>query len=225
MKTVGSQLKGWVINSRYLKAAGVVMLGVLVSVACTSTPKTRYYTLRLSPPPRAQSPKTHFVLQVEPFEAPDLLQDNRMLYYTSPNELNFHEYHRWASQPGELLRNMAMQYLADTGLFKQVYTYPAPVDADFTLRGRLLDLGEMQYQKRGKHGEARIAMDLELLQAHGSKVVWSARLEETAPVEKKKVESFVEAMNVAAKRLLQQAYAGISQVVEQEAAQQKQQAH
>lgn len=223
--TVASQLKGWVISSRCLRAAGVVMLAALVSVACASTPKTRYYTLRLAPPPQAHKPSTRFVLQVEPFDAPDLLQDTRMVFYTSPNELNFHEYHRWASQPGELLRNMAMKYLADTELFRQVYTYPAPVSADFTLRGRLMDLGEMKYRKGGKHGEARIVLDLELLQAHGNKVVWSARLEQAAPVEKKKVEGFVEAMNVAAQRLLQQAYAGISQVVEHEAAQQQEQAH
>jgi len=215
------------ISSRYLKAAGLALVAALVSLACASTPRTRYYTMRLSPPPRAQGPGTHFILQVEHFAAPSLLQDNRIIYYTSPTELNFHEYHRWSSQPGELLSDLAMKYFAEKGLFRQVYSYPAPVDADFTLRGRLLDLGEMRYEKdgRGKKGEARIGLELDLLQTHENKVVWSARLEQTEPVETKKVQAYVEAMNVAAQQLLQQAYAGISQVVEHQAAQMQQKQH
>jgi ABC-type uncharacterized transport system auxiliary subunit len=203
------------------------MLAVLACAACGSAPKTRYYTLHVPPPPSAPSPKTHFVLQVEHFEAPDILRDNRIIYYTSPTELNFHQYHRWSSDPADLLSELAMKYFAEAGLFQQVYAFPAPVEADFTLRGRVLDLGERKYEKdgRGNSGEVRLGLKLDLLRTEQNEVVWSARLEQTVPIERKGVRGVVDAMNIAAHRLLQNAYSGISQVVEHKMAQKQEQAH
>ena len=215
----------------YLKTALIffilALLAALMSAACASAPKTRYYTLHLPPPPGTPGAKTHFVLQVEHFEAPDVLQDNRIIYYTSPTELNFHQYHRWSSDPAELLTELAMKYFAEAGLFQQVYSYPAPVTADYTLRGRVLDLGELKYEKdgRGKSGEARLGLKLDLLRTQQNKVVWSARLEQTAPIEKKGVRGVVDALNIAADRLLRNANSGISQVVEHEFAQKQEEAH
>ncbi len=218
MKTVALQSKGWV---RSAKTGGLVLIGILLCTACASTPKTRYYTLRTPPPPGALSLKTHLTLQVEHFDSSDLLLDNRIIYYISPTELNFHEYHRWSSDPGELLSEVAIKFFAGTELFQQVYAFPAPVMADYTLRGRVLDLGEMKYEKsgQGKSGAAQLSLKLDLLQTHQNKVVWSARLRQTAPIERNNVQAAVDAMNIAAERLLQDAYSGISAVVEKEVAQ------
>jgi ABC-type uncharacterized transport system auxiliary subunit len=227
VKTGVSQSKGWKNSAWRLKAAGLVLLAPLIYAACGSAPKTRYYTLHVPPPPGASSPKTHFVLQVERFEAPDVLRDNRIIYYTSPTELNFHQYHRWSSDPAELLSELAMKFFAEAGLFQQVYAYPAPAETDYTLRGRVLNLGEMKYEKNGsgKSREARLGLKLDLLQTQQNKVVWSARLERAAPIEGNGVRGVVDALNNAADSLLQNAYSGISQVVEYEFAQKQEQAH
>jgi ABC-type uncharacterized transport system auxiliary subunit len=220
VKTVASQLKGSVSSASYSSAGGLALLAALLLTACASTPKTSYYTLRTPPPPAAASARTHFTLQVERFDAPDLLQDNRIIYYTSPTQLNFHEYHRWSSDPGDLLSEMAMKFFARTGLFQQVYAYPAPVNADYTLRGRVLDLDELTYNPDGSRnsGAARLGLKLDLLQSQQNKLVWSARLEQTEPIQNNNVQGAVDAMNIVAERLLQNAYGGISQVVEQEVA-------
>jgi ABC-type uncharacterized transport system auxiliary subunit len=217
VKTVASQLKGSVSSVSYFNAGGLALLAALLLTACASTPKTRYYTLRTPPPPAAASARTHFTLQVERFDAPDLLLDNRIIYYTSPTQLNFHEYHRWSSEPADLLTEMAMKFFARTGLFQQVYAYPAPVNADYTLRGRVLDLDELKYNSdgSGNSGAARMGLKLDLLQSRQNKVVWSARLEHTEPFRGNNVQSAVDAMNIVAKGLLQNAYGGISQAVEQ----------
>lgn len=229
MKTVGSQSKGWESSAKCLKAGGLALLAAFFCTACASTPKTRYYTLRTPPPPAAASARTHFTLQVERFDTPDLLLDNRIIYYTSPTQLNFHEYHRWASDPGDLLSEVAMKFFASTGLFQQVFAYPAPVNADYTLRGRVLDLDELRYGMNGggKSGEARLGLKLDLLQSQQNKVIWSARLEQAEPIQQSNVEGAVDAMNIAAERLLQNAYTGISKVVERTAAEthEQEQAH
>jgi ABC-type uncharacterized transport system auxiliary subunit len=220
VKTVVLQSKDLGSRVRRQKAAGPVLLAALLCSACASGPKTRYYTLRTPQPPAAVAPGTQFTLQVEHFEAPDLLLDNRMIYYTSPTELNFHEYHRWSSDPGDLLSDVAMKFFARTSLFQRVYVYPAPVKVDYTLRGRVLDLDELKYQTGGgKSGEARLGLKLDLLQVQKNKVVWSSRLEQTVPIQGGGVQSAVEAMNIAAERLLQNAYAGMSQALEQDGAQ------
>lgn len=228
MKTGVSQSKDWKSKARYVSAAGMALIVSLAYISCGGTPRTRYYTLQVPPPPGASGPKTHSVLQIERFESPDVLRDNRIIYYTSPNELNFHQYHRWSSDPSDLLTELTMKYFAEAGLFQEVYSFPAPVRADYTLRGRVVDLREMKFEKDGggKSGVARVGLKLDLLQTRQNKVVWSARLEQTAPIEQKGVRGVVSALNVAADRLMQNAYVGISQVVEQELAQQKQgQAH
>lgn len=227
MKTGVSQLKALQSRPCGLNGAGVALLAALMCAACGSAPKTRYYTLHVPPSPGESAPQTHFVLQVEHFEAPDVLRDNRIIYYTSPTEMNFHQYHRWSSDPSELLTELAMKYFAEAGLFRQVYAYPAPVQTDYTLRGRVLELGELKYEKnsRAKSGEAQVALKLVLLRTQQNQVVWSARLKQTAPIEKKGVRGLVDALNIAADRLMQKAYGGISQVVEHEFAQTQEQAH
>jgi len=227
VKTVASQSKGWENSAGYLKAAGVALLAVLMCTACASTPKTRYYTLHIPLPPSASSPRTHFVLQVERFEAPDVLRDSRIIYYKSPTELNFYQRRRWSVDPGELLTELAMRYFAETGLFQQVYLYPAPMHADYSLQGRVLDLAQMQYEKGDREGlgQGKVGLKLELIQADGNKVVWSARLEDSEPIQNDKIQGVVDALNRAAAHVMQKAYAGISQVVDHEFAQKQVQAH
>lgn len=216
MKTAGSHLKDWESRAGYLKAYCLVFGAALFLTTCASTPKTRYYTLHI-PAPAAASARTNFTLQVERFDAPDLLLDNRIIYYTSPTELSFHEYSRWSSDPVDMLSELAMRFFAGTGLFQQVFAYPAPVRADYTLRGRVLELSEMKYEPggKGKSGGARLELKLDLVQAGQNKVAWSERLEQTEPVQQDNVRSAVNATNIAAERLLQNAYQGISRVVEQ----------
>lgn len=225
MKTAASQLKAWESRAGYLKTYCLVLGATLLLTACASSPKTRYYTLHTPPPPAAPSARTHFTLQVERFNAPDLLLDNRIVYYTSPTELSFHEYYRWSSDPGDMLSELAMRFFSESGLFQQVFAYPAPVHADYTLRGRVLELSELKYKTggNGKSGGARLGLKLDLVRAGQNKVAWSERLEQTEPVQQNNVQGAVNAMNIAAARLLQSAYQGVSQVVEQEAGQKQQQ--
>ncbi|MEJ2007406.1 MAG: ABC-type transport auxiliary lipoprotein family protein [Acidobacteriota bacterium] len=227
MKTVVSQSKGWENSAGYLKAVGVALLAVLMCTACASTPKTRYYTLHVPPSPGASTPRTHLVLQVERFDASDILRDDRIIYYKSPTELNFYRERRWSSDPGELLTELAVKYFAGTGLFRQVYLYPAPIHADYTLQGRVLDLAQMQYEKGAREGlgQGKVGLKLELIRTDRNKVVWSARLEDSAPIRNEKIQGVVDALNRAAGDVMQKAYGGISQVIEHELAQKQEQAH
>lgn len=208
-------------------AIGAAWLAAALCAGCGPGAQTRYYTLRTPPPPGAPQPTTDLVLQVEQFDAPEMLRDDRIVYYTSPTELNFHQNHRWSASPTALLSELEVKYFAETGLFKRVYHYPAPVHADYTLRGRVLDFAELAYQKggTGKAGMARAGLNLDLVRTRDNEVVWSARKEYEAPVAAKGMQGVVKALNAASQELLRNAYSGLAAVVEHESAQAQGQSH
>lgn len=220
MKNGGSQLRGWSARIEGRKAIGAVLLAAALGAGCGPGAQTRYYTLRTPPPPISPRPQTNLVLQVERFDAPEMLRDDRIVYYTSPTELNFHQNHRWSASPTALLSDLAVKYFAETGLFKHVYDYPAPVHADYTLRGRVLDFAEMDYEKsgNGKLGTARVGLNLDLVRTRDNEVVWSARKVDEAPIASKGMRGVVKAMNAASQKLMLNAYSGIAAVVKRESA-------
>jgi ABC-type uncharacterized transport system auxiliary subunit len=227
MMSGASQLKGWADKFLCRKATGAALLVAAISAGCGGVPQTHYYTLRTPPPPSARQAKTSFVLQIEQFDAPEMLRDDRIVYYSSPTELNFSQYHRWSSSPTALLSELAVKYFAETGLFKGVYSYPAPVHADYTLRGRLLDFAELNYEKseNGKGRKARAGLTLDLVRTRDNEVVWSGRKEVEVPVGKKGMQSVVHALNTASQELLRDAFSGMAGVVEREATQEQEKSH
>ncbi len=50
------------------------------------------------------------------------------------------------------------------------------------------------------------------------KVVWSAGLEQSAPIERKNIQALMNAISIAAGRLMENAFGGVSQVIERETA-------
>ena len=104
-----------------------------------------------------------------------------------------------SASPTALLSELAVKYFAETGLFKRVYLYPAPVHADYTLRGRVLDFAELAYQKggTGKAGMARAGLNLDLVRTRDNEVVWSARKEVEVPIQNTGMRGVVTALNAA----------------------------
>jgi ABC-type uncharacterized transport system auxiliary subunit len=227
VKNAASQLKDWTHKMCRGRALSSVLLVAVMCAGCGSVPQTHYYTLHTPPPPSAPQARTDFVLQVEGFDAPEMLRDDRIIYYSSPTELNFYQYHRWSATPAALLSELAVKYFAAEGLFKAVYSYPAPVHADYTMRGRVLNFAEMDYEKsgNGKSGKGRVGLVLDLVRTRDNEVVWSTRKETEMPVEKKGMPGVVDALNAASQELLQDAFSGIAGVVGHEPAQEQEKSH
>ncbi len=227
MKNAGSRLKTLAHKFWRGRVMGPALLVAAVCAGCGAGPKTHYYMFRAPVAPQAPRTRTNLVLQVQPFDAPGLYRDDRIIYYTSPTELNFYDYHRWSSSPAQLLTNLAEKYFAETGLFKQVYPYPAPVHADYTLRGRVLDLAQMDYEKgkTDKAGNARVGLALDLIDTEDNHVVWSMRKEGEVAIRKKGVPAVVNALNAASRQILTEAYSSMAGVVENEFAHKQSQSH
>jgi len=111
----------------------------------TPRPEVHHYTLavRLPAPTGATTKAT---LSVRPFSAHDPYNQSLLVYRTSPYQIDFYNYHRWAAAPAELITDWTRQYLRSTALFAKVY--PAGEDAaDFALNGRIRRFDEVDQEQ------------------------------------------------------------------------------
>jgi ABC-type uncharacterized transport system auxiliary subunit len=108
-----------------------------------------------------------------------MLMDDRILYREGPNEVNFYEYHRWASPPVDLATNYFLHRLKDSGTYARVSAYYDAAHADLTLQGRLHNFEEVD---RGKEVFASVALELELLDTATRALVWRGEAECAHPL-------------------------------------------
>ena len=180
-------------------AAVFGILAALMSVACGGVPKTHYYTLRIPPPPPAGDPKTSFVLGVEHFRAVDMLRDDRIVYYESPTQLNFYQYHRWSANPASMLAELTARRLGEMGIFTEVRLLPSREPVDYVLRGRLFNFEEVDYEGGGV---GRVALELTLVSSRDHKAVWSAARQADHAIQEKSVPGVVNALGASCEQLL-----------------------
>lgn len=195
-----------------LSGAAIGVLAALLCASCGgSVPKTLYYTLEMAAPPLpADDSKTSFVLGVEHFRAPEILHDDRIVYYKSPTELSFYDYHRWSSNPATLLAQLVARRLRDSGTFAHVRLWPGREPVDYTLRGHLFNFDEVDYE--GTKG--RVSLELTLVRWRDRKVVWSAKSQAERPAEGSGVAGVVKGINAASEELLHEVLPGLVAQVE-----------
>jgi uncharacterized lipoprotein YmbA len=74
-----------------------------------------YYTVQTPSAPAHADPRTKLVVGVERFRGPDIMRDDRIVYYQSPTQLNFYRQHRWSADPTAMLAELCQRWLEQTG--------------------------------------------------------------------------------------------------------------
>lgn len=201
---------------RLMTVLGV--LGLIAAASCGRVPKTYYYTLRVPFVPPTGDPKTPFGLGVEHFRAAEVLRDDRIVYYRSPTELDFYQYHRWSADPATLVTERTARWLGQMGIFSEVRLLPSREPVDYVLKGRLLNFEEVDDEGGGK---GRAALALELVRSHDRRVVWSLTRQSEHAIEEKGMAGVVDALNASTEDLLGQALPALAQQVERDFAEKK----
>jgi ABC-type uncharacterized transport system auxiliary subunit len=191
----------------------------MMGASCGGVPKTYYYTLRVPPAPAATDPKTNFSLAVEHFRATQVLRDDRIVFYKSATELGFYQHHRWSADPATMLAERTARWLDEMGIFAQVRMLPSREPVDYTLKGRLLDFEEVDYEGGGK---GRVALELTLVRTRDRRVVWSFMRQAEHSIEEKGMTGVVNALNTSSDDLLGQALPALAQQVERDFAESQQ---
>jgi ABC-type uncharacterized transport system auxiliary subunit len=200
VKSVESGWNVWKRGRRKLRLAAIGLAAAGL-VACGNVPRPNYYTLRVPAAPAAHDPKTAAVLGVERLGAPEVLRNDRILYYESPTQLNFYENHRWSSDPSSMVSDSLAGELSQAGVFSEVRLLPARDPVDYLLRGRLLDFEEVDYEGGAK---GRVRLELTLVRVRDHKVLWSDARQAQFPAQGKEVAGVVEALNAASEQVLKE---------------------
>lgn len=171
---------------------GAALLGTLMLAGCGGVPATHYYTVAMPAAAPAADAGTPVTLDIARFSATQALRDDRILYYQSPTELNYYEYHRWTAQPAEMLAEFIARRLKASGAFSRVSLFPHSAPGDYILHGRLLNFEELDYEAGG---HVRVALELSLVRSSNHKVIWSETGRAERGIQGKGVAAVADALN------------------------------
>jgi ABC-type uncharacterized transport system auxiliary subunit len=171
----------------------LVMAALIILAACGGAVKyPNYYTLHVPPPPDPPAPENvHATLAIREFRSPVYLRQ-AIVYKTSPDQISFYNYHRWAVDPREFLTNAVADRLRASGHFSQVRLYDGRTDVDYMVTGRLDELEEIDYEGGVK---GQVAISAQMVRVSTGATVWTNSVSEVGTVSQRDVPSVVSAMN------------------------------
>jgi len=173
-------------------AAGLPAVLALAALACGSAPRTNYYTVDYRLATSSSSGSVASQVGVAVPHANHLLRQDRIVYFTNQNELNYYHYHRWAESPAFMVQSLLIRQLRSAGLFDDIVPYRAQKGLEYVLRGQLLAMEEVD---TGTEVKARFGLELELVRQEDTHVVWNGRHTCERPVGTKTVETVVAVMS------------------------------
>ena len=135
-----------------LIAISFVLTALITLAGCGGAVKyPNYYTLHVPPPPDPPVQEgVRASLAVREFRSPAYLHQGAIVYKTSPEQIGFYNYHRWAVDPREVVTNAVTDRLRASGNFTQVKPYDGRSDIDYILSGRIEKLEEIDNDGGGK---------------------------------------------------------------------------
>ncbi len=174
-----------------------VALTALLMTGCAGKVRyPNYYTLALAPSKESPSSEGQKLpaVAVQRFETPAYLRQGRIVYRESPQQIGFYDYHRWASDPGQVVTTAMIDSLRAAGIFSTVEIYDGQEHARYVLQGRLEHLDEVD-DENGVRVEVRLFA--QLLDTKSGTVVWAGDSTKNIIVEQRRVRSVVQAMGQA----------------------------
>jgi ABC-type uncharacterized transport system auxiliary subunit len=160
-----------------------------------------YYTLHVPPPPDPPPQEgVRTCLAVREFRSPTYLRQGAIVYKTSPEQIGFYNYHRWAVDPREFVTNAVTERLRASGNFAQVKSYDGRSDIDYVLSGRLEKMEEIDYEGGVK---VEVAISAQMTSLATGATVWTNEVSEVGTVGKRDVPAVVAEMNATTGRAIE----------------------
>jgi ABC-type uncharacterized transport system auxiliary subunit len=176
----------------------MAVIGALALAACGPGRYPRSYVLTFptATPPAPPLLQTRGPIVVRDFQCPQYLCDGRIVYRPRAQEVGYYEFHRWATNP----RQMITQYVADaiqmTALFKAVALDEVGIQPAYLLTGNIERLEELD---QGGDVRAVCTISAQLINAETKSVVWDHTATETVPVQSRNIPGVVSSLSTAAR--------------------------
>ena len=187
--------------NKHLMAVPFALAALIILVGCGGAVKyPNYYTLHVPPPPDPPAQEgVRASLAIREFRSPTYLRQGAIVYKTSPEQIGFYNYHRWAVDPREFLTNAVADRLRASGTFTQVKLYDGRPDINYVLSGRLEKLEEIDYEGGVK---VEVAISAQMTSLATGATVWTNAVSEVGTVGQHDVPAVVSEMNRTMERAI-----------------------
>ncbi len=174
---------------------------IILLVGCGGAVKyPNYYALHVPPPPDPPAQDgVRASLAIREFRSPTYLRQGAIVYKTSPEQIGFYNYHRWAVDPREFLTNAVADRLRASGTFTQVKLYDGRPDINYVLSGRLEKLEEIDYEGGVK---VEVAISAQMTSLATGATVWTNAVSEVGTLGQHDVPAVVSEMNRTMERAI-----------------------
>jgi uncharacterized lipoprotein YmbA len=185
-----------------LIASSFAVMALIALAGCGGAVKyPNYYALHIPPPPDPPAQGgVRASLAVREFRSPAYLHQGAIVYKTSPEQIGFYNYHRWAADPREVVTNAVTDRLRASGKFTQVKTYDGRPDVDYVLSGRIERLEEVDYEGGVK---VEVAISAQMTNLTTGAAVWTNTVDEIGTVGQRDVPAVVSEMNRTMERAIE----------------------
>ena len=170
----------------------LVALAMAALSSCLGGRPIRYFTISFPPVPRQAAGVYPVSLLVGHISAPEILQDQPIVYRSGPNEIGAYKYHLWAEPPDQMVKTVLIRRLRASGRFQSVAQMGGSTEGNFVVRGRLYEFEEVD---NGGAIAARVTMEFELIDRGTHKPVWNHFYSRTEPVQGNQISDVVAALD------------------------------
>lgn len=168
----------------------VLLAGFLAS--CGGTRPTKYYVLDVPATPSGQATAQLPVslIVARPITS-HLYRDDRLVFGSGPVELGTYEFARWAQSPADMIQDLLVTSLRNTGQYRSVLRPGTNAKGEYIVRSYLRALYEVDQPDL----LARFTLRIELFDIKAGATLWGTTYTHDEPASGKNVAAVVEAMD------------------------------
>ena len=170
------------MKKRYILVVSCLLYPIWLC-GCAEIPLTHYYTFRpdVGKNAKTTSSKYPYVVAIDTFEADVPYQQDKIVFRTSPYEVNFYEYHKWLRPPEELVTDQVLKLVSSAGMFQNVHARAFESPPDYIIQGRIKMFDQWN---SGKTSFVRIQLEYHLIAPEEEQIIWMDTVETTANISK-----------------------------------------
>jgi ABC-type uncharacterized transport system auxiliary subunit len=176
----------------------IVALAAGLLTGCGAARPSKYYQLTIPGDAALAAERSPLpvTLLLGPLRASHLYREDHIVYSSSGQNMGTYEYQQWAQPPTEMLVEVLLRELRDSGRYRAVDVLRSNSHGDYILYGRLYDFKEIS----ASPVLARITVDLELRETKTGSIVWTHYYSHDEPVSGKDISAVVAALDRNAQR-------------------------
>lgn len=176
----------------------MAVVGALGLAACGPGryPKSYVLSFPTSTPPVSPLLQARGPIVVRDFQCPQYLCEGRIVYRPSAQEVGYYEFHRWATNPRQMITQYVATAVQMTALFKAVALDEAGIQPAYLLTGNIERLEELD---QGGDVRAVCTLSAQLINAETKSIVWDHTATETVPVQNRNIPGVVSSLSTAAR--------------------------